>query len=86
MVRTILLLTLLAVLGCAGDLTGVDADAHEVDPPFCYGVLVEQTVLVETDEWLPAIDSAGQLVDWYGAGWIPRVDTLVIQAWIQVCE
>lgn len=79
-------------LGCvAGSPTAPEPAAQAAGP--CYGVLIEDTLFVDTHR--PRQPAGPRLArpiqKWRGVRWRRRVlpsviDTIVVQAWVQVCS
>ena len=90
MTRIASLLAFTLALGCAGGPTGVEPSARAAGP--CYGVLIEDTLFVDTHR--PLVPSSARLPrptqQRRGVRWRRRVlpsvvDTIILQAWVQVC-
>ncbi len=91
MTMTHVALSLALVLGCtAGASTGPDPGAHAAGP--CYGVLIEDTVFVDTHR--PLLPTGPRLarptrgrggVQWRARRLPNAIDTIIVQAWVQVC-
>ncbi len=91
MTTTHVALVLALGLGCvAGAPTGPESAARAAGP--CYGVLVVDTVFVDTHRPTPAAAPRRprSTRERRGLRWRARrppsaVDTLVVQAWVQMC-
>jgi hypothetical protein len=78
-------------LGCAGaGPTGPDLDAQAAGP--CYGLLIEDTLFINTHRPMmptglrlarPAQQRRG--IQWRSRRLPTAVDTIILQAWVQMC-
>jgi hypothetical protein len=78
-------------LGCvAGAPTGPDPDARAAGP--CYGLVIEDTLFIDTHR--PLLPTGPRLarpeqyrrgVQWRARRLPNAVDTIIVQAWVQVC-